>query len=107
MAAWTYILRCNDGSYYTGCTTNIDQRIYQHQAGVFPGYTSSRTPVELVWLEEFPDINQAIDVERKLKGWSRKKKEALIGGNFTLLHELSECRNVTNYENNPKKIPSR
>ncbi len=94
MAAWVYILRCVDKSYYTGCTTNIDQRFYEHQAGVFPGYTSSRRPVELVWLEEFPDINQAIDVERQLKGWSRKKKEALIQGDFNLLHELAQSKEM-------------
>ena len=107
MAAWVYMLRCSDGSYYTGCTTNIDQRIYEHQAGVFPGYTSSRRPVELVWLEEFPDVNQAIDAERKLKGWSRKKKEALMKEDFELIHELSECKNTTHYRNRSKKTPSR
>jgi predicted GIY-YIG superfamily endonuclease len=94
MAAWVYILRCCDGSYYTGCTTNIDQRLYEHQAGVFSGYTSSRRPVELAWLEEFPDVNQAIDVERQLKGWSRKKKEALMRGDFTVIHELAQSREM-------------
>jgi predicted GIY-YIG superfamily endonuclease len=94
MAARVYILRCADRSYYTGCTTNIDQRIYEHNAGVFPGYTSSRRPVELVWLEEFGDTNQAIDVERQLKGWSRKKKEALMKGDFAMIHELAQSKEM-------------
>ena len=107
MAAWVYMLRCVDGSYYTGCTTNIDQRVYEHQAGVHPGYTSSRRPVDLVWLEEFADVNQAIDIERQIKGWSRKKKEALMRGDFVLIHELSECKNITHSKNKSKEIPSR
>ena len=94
MAAWVYMLRCADGSYYTGCTTNIDQRMNEHQAGVYRGYTSSRRPVDLAWLEEFADVNQAIDVERKLKGWSRKKKEALIKGDFDLIHELAQSKEM-------------
>jgi predicted GIY-YIG superfamily endonuclease len=48
VAAWTYMLRCSDGSYYIGCTTNIDQRLGQHQAGEFDGYTAARRPVEMV-----------------------------------------------------------
>ncbi|MCX6143402.1 MAG: GIY-YIG nuclease family protein [Ignavibacteriales bacterium] len=88
--AWVYILRCCDGSYYTGCTIAIEKRLKEHELGVFPGYTSSRRPVELVWCSEFPDIFQAIAVERQIKGWSRKKKEALMCGNVDLLHELSQ-----------------
>jgi predicted GIY-YIG superfamily endonuclease len=60
MTAWTYILRCADGSYYVGCTTNLDQRMAQHGDGTLGGYTASRRPVELVWVDEFPDIHQAI-----------------------------------------------
>ena len=88
--AWVYILRCCDGSYYTGCTTAIEKRLKEHKMGVFAGYTSSRRPVELVWCSEFPDIFQAIAVERQIKGWSRKKKEALIAGDIELLHKLSQ-----------------
>ena len=56
MASWAYILRCADGSFYTGCTTNLDQRFGQHQAGETDGYTASRLPVEMVWAEEFQHI---------------------------------------------------
>jgi putative endonuclease len=60
---------------------DLTKRIAEHQAGVYPGYTSTRRPVQLVWSEYFPHITDAIAVERQLKGWSRAKKEALIGGN--------------------------
>jgi putative endonuclease len=66
----------------------------EHQAGVYRGYTSSRRPVELVWLEEFADINQAIDIERQVKGWSRKKKEALMRGDFILIHQLAQSKEM-------------
>lgn len=87
--AWTYIVLCSDRSYYTGSTTEIDQRIVDHNNGRFGGYTSRRLPVELVWSIEFSDIRDAIALERQIKGWARKKKEALIRGDFQLLHELA------------------
>jgi predicted GIY-YIG superfamily endonuclease len=99
MAAWVYILRCSGGTYYTGCTTNIDQRLYEHQAGIYPGYTSCRRPVKLVWIEEFSNVNQAIDVERQLKGWSRRKKEALMKGDFILIHELAQSKEMKERRN--------
>ena len=92
--AWAYILCCCDSSYYTGCTTDLDKRIVEHELGIHPGYTAARRPVKLVWCTWFPDIFQAIAVERQLKGWSRKKKEALIRGDFNLLRELSQSTEV-------------
>jgi putative endonuclease len=99
--AWVYILCCCDGSYYVGCTTAIEKRLVEHKLGIFPGYTSARRPVTLVWCEELPDIFQAIVVERQIKGWSRKKKEALIRGEVHLLHELAACKNKTHFSNRP------
>ena len=84
------MLRCADGSYYIGCTTHIDQRLGQHEAGEFDGYTAARRPVEMVWAEEFQTIDQAITVERQMKGWSRAKKEAVIRGDFEALPVLSK-----------------
>src|SRR6478735_9131573 len=78
MAFWAYFLLCNDGSYYTGHTDNLDLRIGQHQTGAFEGYTSKRRPVTLVWSQDFPSRLEALDAERRIKGWSRAKKEALI-----------------------------
>ena len=82
---WTYILRCADGSYYTGHTEDLENRIAEHQHGRFPGYTHDRRPVELVWSQDFGTRIEALEAERKIKGWSRAKKEALIAGNWDLL----------------------
>jgi putative endonuclease len=94
MGAFVYMLRCADGSFYVGSATGEDltMRIAQHQAGTFEGYTSLRRPVELVWSEHFERITDAIATERKIKGWSRAKKEALIKGDWTSLQQLSKRR---------------
>jgi predicted GIY-YIG superfamily endonuclease len=89
---WLYILKCADGSYYTGSTTNLERRIAEHQSGEIKGYTSSRLPVELVFSCEFQTENEAFIRERQIKGWSRAKKEALIRGDFDALVRLSKSR---------------
>ena len=89
MAAWTYVLRCSDGSYYAGCTTDLERRLAQHDAGSHDGYTSTRRPLTLVWTGEFQTILDAIDMERRIKRWSRLKKEALVQQNYDALPELS------------------
>ena len=81
-------MKCSDDSYYTGVTNNLEKRINEHQSGIIKGYTSSRLPVKLVFSERFSDINQAINFEKQIKGWSRRKKEALINRDFDLLIEL-------------------
>ncbi len=87
---YVYILRCNDNSYYTGVTNNMEARLEQHQNATDPkSYTASRLPVELVFCERVSDPEVAIRMEKQLKGWSRKKKEALIRGEFELLPRLS------------------
>ena len=76
---YIYILKCSDKTFYTGVTNNLDRRFIQHQQGLDENsYTHGRRPLELVYSEEFNDINQAIRREKQLKGWSKKKKEALI-----------------------------
>ena len=90
---FVYILLCNDGSYYTGVTNNLERRLYEHESGLDPkSYTFSRRPLKLVFSEYFVDINQAIALEKQVKGWNRKKKEAIIRGNWELLPELSKRR---------------
>jgi predicted GIY-YIG superfamily endonuclease len=90
MGAWLYILRCSDGSYYTGTTrTDLEIRVAQHQSSHFGGYTSTRRPVALVHSTYFDSIVDAIAAERQVKGWSRAKKEALIAGRLDLLPALS------------------
>lgn len=89
MKGWMYILECSDGSYYTGSTKNIELRLQQHQNGEGANHTKKRLPVKLVYLEEFQRIDEAFYREKQVQGWSRKKKEALIAGNFDKLPELS------------------
>lgn len=78
MAFWTYILRCSDGAYYTGHTDDLDRRIAQHQHGGFCDFTTRRRTLDLVWSESFPTRLEALEAERRIKGWTRAKKEALI-----------------------------
>ena len=94
---WIYILKCSDGSFYTGSTSNLEKRISEHQNGLIKGYTFKRLPVKLVFSEYFEDVYYAISAERQIKGWTRAKKKALINGDFKLLHELAECKNETHY----------
>ncbi|MCC5942911.1 MAG: GIY-YIG nuclease family protein [Balneolaceae bacterium] len=88
--SWVYMLYCSDGTFYTGSTTNIKQRIIQHKEGVYEGYTKHRRPVKLVWFEEFQDLREAIDVERKIKKWSAAKKKVLISRNFERIQRLAQ-----------------
>jgi putative endonuclease len=89
---WFYILRCADGSYYTGTSRSddLETRLSQHNAGLFGGYTAKRRPVTLAYSAQFDQITDAIAFERQVKGWSRAKKEALINGEFELLQKLSK-----------------
>lgn len=89
--SYVYILKCSDGSYYTGVTSNLESRMFKHNSGFYPeSYTSSRRPLELVFYCEFKDINLAIDKEKQIKRWSRAKKEALINGDFEALVNLAK-----------------
>ena len=94
MGAFAYMLLCSDGSYYVGSATGEDltPRIAQHQSGAFPGYTFSRRPVKLVWSEHFSQITDAIATERKIKGWSRAKKDALVNNDWISIVSLSKRR---------------
>jgi putative endonuclease len=92
-----YILKCSDQSYYTGVTNNLEKRFAEHQSGFIKGYTSTRLPVELIFSANFIDVNQAIGFEKQIKGWSRKKKEALIKGDFDSLIQLSKSKTRDNH----------
>jgi len=89
--AHVYIVKCRDGSFYVGSTrASLELRIAQHNAGTFPGYTSSRRPVELVFSQWFERITDAIASERRLKGWSQAKKLAFIRGDLVALQQLAK-----------------
>lgn len=87
-----YILRCNDGSYYAGHTDNLEARVAQHQRGLVEGYTTARLPVQLLWSEAFPTRDEAFAAERRVKGWSRAKNEALVAGDWDKLRMLARNR---------------
>lgn len=89
--SYVYILKCSDGTYYTGVTSNIDKRIEEHSNGLHSkSYTFSRRPVELVYYAKFTDINIAILKEKQIKKWSKAKKEVLIKGDFDELPNLAK-----------------
>ena len=97
---YVYILKCSDGNYYTGVTNNPERRLEEHNTGVNKeAYTYSRRPVEMVYCERYTDFLLAISWEKRIKDWSRKKKEALINGDFNKLKEAAECKNETSHKN--------
>lgn len=90
---YVYILKCSDGSYYTGVTNNLVRRFEIHMQGINKScYTYDKRPVELVFHNMFSDINQAIAFEKQVKGWSRKKKEAIINDKWEELPTLSKSK---------------
>ena len=85
---YVYVLRCSDGTLYTGVTSDYEERVAQHHSGVFPGcYTYKRRPVELVHLETFQTTDDAISREKQIKRWSRRRKKDLIEGKYEQLSE--------------------
>ncbi|MBI4775249.1 MAG: GIY-YIG nuclease family protein [Deltaproteobacteria bacterium] len=93
MSWFVYILRCSDGSYYTGHTEDPEARLRVHNSGKGPSYTAARRPVVLRYAESHPSKEAAVQRERRLKKWSRAKKQALINGDTATLKEMSKCRN--------------
>ena len=93
MAFWVYILRCADGTYYTGHTDDLQLRIARHRTGEIPGYTSARLAVELVFSQECATREEALAGELQIKGWSRAKKEALFRRDWETLKRLSRGKN--------------
>ncbi|RLB03073.1 MAG: GIY-YIG nuclease family protein [Deltaproteobacteria bacterium] len=89
MKGYMYILKCADETYYTGSTSNLEWRLYQHEIGKGSEYTRKRLPIELVYVEEFERIDEAYAREKQVQKWSKKKKEALIAGKFNRLKELA------------------
>jgi putative endonuclease len=87
---YVYILKCSDKSYYTGITSNLEKRFFEHQEGKHvESYTYKRRPVKLVFYAEFTNVELAISTEKQLKKWSRVKKEALINNEFEKLPNLA------------------
>lgn len=75
---YLYILRCGDGSLYTGITTDVEKRVQAHRKGKGAKYTRGRGPLELVYRESCGDHSQALKRELAIKALPRQEKEALI-----------------------------
>lgn len=93
VTVWVYMLQCADGSYYIGKYQghDLEIRLWEHNNGHYPdSYTSKRLPVKIVWSDWFSRYDDAVACERKLKGWSRVKKEALIRGDESALKAFSK-----------------
>ncbi len=88
---FVYIVECSDASYYTGVTNNLDRRLWEHNNDENAlCYTYKRWPVVLKYYQRFQDINQAIACEKQVKGWSRKKKEALCKEDWEEIKRLAK-----------------
>jgi putative endonuclease len=89
-----YILECADGAFYTGSTFVPERRLAQHEHGEGANFTRDRRPVRLVWAEELPSVQDAFELEKRIQGWSRAKKLALIEGRFDDLPGLSRSHDA-------------
>ena len=90
---WLYILKCADQSYYTGHTDSLEVRLAQHKSGANSNcYTATRLPIKLVYSEAFASREEALTAERQVKGWSRRKKEAMIRGDWQMVSRLALSR---------------
>ncbi|MCP5352420.1 MAG: GIY-YIG nuclease family protein [Chromatiales bacterium] len=96
---YVYIVRCADGSYYTGSTHDLGKRLWEHNAGLGANFTRKRRPVTLAYCEECDWVEDAFRREKQIQGWGRKKKEALIASELERLRELAECRNDSHARN--------
>jgi predicted GIY-YIG superfamily endonuclease len=85
MHFWVYMLRCRDGSYYTGHTDDLQKRLWEHEEGLAADWTRRRRPVELVWCALGTSRDEVFAFERRVKNWSVAKKEALIAGEWKLV----------------------
>ncbi len=90
MKGYMYILRCSDGTYYTGSSKYLDIRMKQHNEGRGANYTMKRLPVELIYYEEYDRIDHAFYREKQVQNWSRKKKEALMDGRINDVKHLAK-----------------
>lgn len=87
---YVYILKCKHSSYYIGHTDNIEQRVSEHRLNQFKCYTSTRLPIEVIFVQSFPTRDEAFNAERQIKKWNRQKKEALIAGNWKKISLLAK-----------------
>ena len=87
---WAYMLHCRGGKFYTGHTDDLERRVAEHETGALPCFTTEYLPVKLVWSQDFGTREEALRAERQIKGWSRKKKLALIRGDWAEISRLAK-----------------
>jgi putative endonuclease len=85
----TYILECSDGTFYVGSTWDLERRVGEHNLGLGAEYTKRRLPVRLIWATEYDRIEDAYRFEKKVQGWGRAKRLALIEGRWNDLPVLA------------------
>lgn len=90
MKGYIYILKCSDGSYYTGSTVNLESMVYQHQQGKGANFTKTRLPVELVFYEEYDSIVNAFHREKQIQRGPKK-----AGGTHRGLQSIEPKRTKT------------
>ncbi|MEP7221106.1 MAG: GIY-YIG nuclease family protein [Novosphingobium sp.] len=93
MNFWAYMLHCRGGYFYVGHTDDLERRIAQHQMGDIAGFTADHLPVEHVWSQDFGTREEAKEAEKRIKGWSRTKKLALIRGDWERISSLAKSKN--------------
>jgi putative endonuclease len=84
------MLHCRGGYLYVGHTDNLNRRMDQHERSFVPRFVGDHWPAKLVWAAEFPTRYEAIVIERRLKGWSRAKKLALIRDDWDAISKLAK-----------------
>lgn len=90
---FVYIVQCSDGLYYTGVTNDVERRLWEHNEGIHEdSFTFKRRPVVLRYWQRFTNINHAIEFEKQVKGWNRKKKEALFDEDWNEIVRLSNFK---------------
>jgi putative endonuclease len=93
MNFFVYILECSNSTHYVGVTNDYERRLYEHQTGFDKNsYTYKLRPVKLIYVERFSDVNHAIEFEKQVKGWSRKKRLLYIEKSFDGLEEYNKQR---------------
>ena len=107
MPFYVYILECGDGSYYTGQTDDLELRLIQHEEGEVPGYVKKHMRFELAWFQEFVTRDEAFGRERQIKGWTRRKKLALIEQDWERLKLFSKGRERSGRKTGPSAPPLR
>lgn len=88
-----YVMTNNSGTLYVGVTNNLERRVYEHKQGIRPGFTKKYKLTRLVYYESTPDVQAAIQREKEIKGWVRRKKIALIASMNPHWRDLGETFN--------------